>query len=132
MPTTALDKVRREAKKIQARTGKSYQAALKQAGREYKHGKVAGRHKKKKPAKKVAGKQKYVVHHVVEKVGKLRYANGEYKIGALTIPQARAQVEQKLAWELLAKDSAKRVKERKEAAKKIKALKALDKRLKSI
>jgi hypothetical protein len=131
MSTTALDKVRRRAKQIVKYEGGSYRHALKKAGAEYRAGragKVSGV-KKKKEHKRVGAKRKYVVHHVVEKVGKLTYKGGEFKIGALTIPEARAQVKQKLAWELLARESAKNVRDRKEAAKRVKALKLLDKKL---
>jgi hypothetical protein len=132
MATTALDKCRRRAKQIQGKTGKSYQQALKQAGREYREGKVSGTKKKRKSPKRVGSAPKYKVYHEVRKVGKLTYKGGEFKIGALTIPQARQEVRQKLAWELLAKDSAKNVKARKEAAKKVKALKQLNTKLDKI
>jgi len=132
MANNGLDKHRRLTKKIQKETGKSYRAAQKEASRELQAKKVSGHSKPKKKAGRVGGKQKYVVHHTVERVGKLTYKGGEFKIGALTIPQAREQVRQKLAWELLAKDSAKNVKDKKTAAKKVKALKALNTKLNKI
>jgi hypothetical protein len=72
------------------------------------------------------------VYHEVKRIGKLRFNKGAYKVGALTIPQARAQVREKKAWELLAKDSAKNKTARNQASKKIKALTKLQKQLDSI
>lgn len=140
MATSLLEKVNKRIEQIKrAHPNMKHASARDQAWREYRAGKKAP----KKAAKKRAGKKakpkrakavgaRYKVYHEVKRIGKLRYTGREYKIGALTIPQARAQVREKKAWELLAKDSAKNKTARNQAAKKIKALTKLQKQLDSI
>jgi hypothetical protein len=140
MAGNTLKKVNGRIKAIKkAHPNMSHATARDQAWREYRAGAKVG---KKKSARKVGKKAKpkrrkavgshYEVSHVVRKVGKLRYTGKAYKIGALTIPQARAQVREKKAWELLAKDSAKTAGAKRAAAKKVKALTKLQKQLDSI
>lgn len=101
---------------------RTYQSALKEAGKEMR---ASG---KKKPAKKkaVAKKKvgaKYKVYHEVKKVGKLSYKGGSVSLGSLTIAQAKHKVDEKLAWEMLAKSSAKTKKDRNALQKSITELK---------
>jgi hypothetical protein len=91
-----------------------YSTALKEAGKKVR-GKVSGHKAAKKSGKKKVGSH-YVVHHTVKKVG------------AMDMPmpspaQIEKQLNERLAWELLARESAKNATARKAAAKAIKATK---------
>jgi hypothetical protein len=128
----ALKKFNRRVKAIRHQTGKSYKAAQQQASREHK-GKVSGTHKsahKKTRRRKVAGKGAYkCVHDVVKVSGTRRRRVGAVHRARIvgSVPQlkaaARLQVKEKLAWMLLARDSAKRVTDRRKLAKKVSELK---------
>lgn len=140
MATNLLKKVNKRIDQIKrAHPNMSHATARDQAWKEYRSGKKVGKKKgarkvgkKRAPKKRAAVGAKYRVYHEVKKIGKLRYTGKQYKIGALTIPQARAQVREKKAWELLAKDSAKTAAAKRQAAKKVKALTKLQKQLDSI
>jgi hypothetical protein len=138
MAASVLKKIRDRAKRIVLnKPGMKYQTALKQAGREYREGMVSGSkrsakssHKRKVSPRKKAVGAKYLVTHRVKKIGKVTVSkDGRVRIGAMTLRQAKDQVDAKLAWELLAKDSARRVKERNAAQKKIVALRAAKRKL---
>ena len=92
-----------------------YSTALKEAGKKIRGGKVSGHKAGKKSARKRVGAH-YKVYHEVRKVG------------ATDIPmpspaQIERQLNERLAWELLARESAKNATTRKAAAKAIKATK---------
>lgn len=86
MATTALDKFRREVKRIQKKTGKSFRAAQKQASKEHKAGKVSGR--KKRPAAKKSRKR-----------GRTIGAMQPKGVGD-AVSQARKKVHEQLGWML--------------------------------
>lgn len=103
-----LDKYRRRVNQIRRQHPKmSYESAREQASREFKRGHVSGR--KSKPKSKEKARRvgaKYRVYHEVKKIGSVSDTERAY----------REQLKQKLAWELLAKESAQNVKDRKKAA----------------
>src|ERR1700749_208506 len=113
MSASTLKKIHRETRAILRKHPKmSYQEAQRQAGKRVSSGTVTGRkkaaRKKLAPKKKKVG-AKYKVYHEVKRVGSV----------AATEKMLKDQLKQKLAWELLAKESAHSVKAKKAASKKI-------------
>lgn len=104
----------KRAKEIQARTGCSYKAAQKKAGAEMRGAKVSGTPKRRK--KKVGAK--YKVYHEVKRIGTAKRKPGG-TVGSIahTKSHLKKQLEEKLAWQLLARESATRVRDRKKKTK---------------
>lgn len=122
MASTALEKIRRRTKQImKAHPNKSFRAAQKEAGREYREGhKPKGT--RKKPAKKKAAKK-------AGRVGKLvNYKGGSVSVGAVpTSGDAKRSIvnstKEQLAWKLLAQSQAKTKTDKRKAAKVVQLLK---------
>jgi hypothetical protein len=125
MPNDALAKIRRQAKKIVSKTGRSYQSALKQAGKMYREGKISGARRKKSSSKKRG-------------IGKRASPSRKsHRVGARpeglnsTLADARHKLQMELGWNLAAQRTAATKKEKKglqprinDLTKKLKALKA--------
>jgi hypothetical protein len=122
MANTALKKITIRAKAIRrAAPGKSWKSAIKQAGSEYRTGKISGVKKRRSPAKRKKVGAKYKVYHEVKRVGSVKSKGRGFTVGSINQHKAAArhQVKERLAWMLLARDSAKTKTERKKLGKKV-------------
>jgi hypothetical protein len=130
--TARLKRMHAKAKAYcKAHPNAKYSTGLKHAGVSERGKTVSGK-KKSKPAKKRVG-ERYCVNHEVTRVGKkkrvggITYKGGTVKVGARTVRQKATdihkQLEEKLAWKLLAVSSARNVTERKRASKEAASLK---------
>jgi hypothetical protein len=97
--STALAKIQRDAKRIRNSTGKSYQAALKEAGRNYKAGKSTRPRKKatKSKTKKAATMPKKRARKALNATHYMKKAKVELedKMGDLYVKQFKAKGVQK-------------------------------------
>jgi len=91
--STALAKIQKEAKRIRNSTGKSYQAALKEAGKNYKAGKStrprkkATKSKTKKPATMPKKRARLTASHYMKKAKE----ELEDKMGELYVKKFKAK-----------------------------------------
>jgi hypothetical protein len=126
MPNDALAKIRRQAKKIVSKTGRSYQSALKQAGKMYREGKISGVRKKKSSSKKRSIGKRASPSRRSHRVGMARPEGLQS-----TLADARHKLQMELGWNLAAQRTAATKKEKKglqprinDLTKKLRALKA--------
>ena len=124
---TRLKKMNKRAREIQARTGCKYSVAQKKAGAEMRGAKVSGTTRtaprKRKPAKKRAvgstrtnSAPRRSASRPAARPSKKRTISGTV---AQTKSKLKKQLEEKLAWQLLARESAHRVRDRRKKGKAI-------------
>lgn len=113
----------KRAREIVARTGCKYSVAQKKAGAEMRGAKVSGtggKKKKKKPARRkspvgsVSRPPRRSATRPAARPAKRRTISGTV---AQTKSKLKRQLEEKLAWQLLARDSASKVRDRKKKGK---------------
>jgi hypothetical protein len=117
MPNDALAKIRRQAKKIVAKSGGSYQSALKKAGKMYREGKISGARKRSVSKKRSTAKP-------------VSHSRRSHRVGARpeglnsTLAEARHKLQMELGWNLAAQRTARTKKEKKGLQPKINDLTA--------
>jgi hypothetical protein len=114
--TARLKRMHANAKKIQRKSGGSYRVALKKAGAMEKGKKVSG-------VRRISPKKRTPVP-TKRQVSRAR-PKRKSSVGSVasTKSKLRMQLNEQLAWELLARESAHRVRDKKKKQKKITAIK---------
>ena len=112
MPTH-LDKFRRRVEQIQKQTGKKYRAAQKIASKEYREGKI-GKIKKGMKLKKVGSKYVPVKAEHCRKIGAVP---GQTLSQSLS--QVKKQLKAELGWQLLNRDQARTITDKRKYSDKI-------------
>lgn len=111
-----LKAINAEAKRLAARTGRSYKSCQKEAGKKYREGKIGAIKKKRRPeTKKKAGpKRKRTIS------GATRSGKRGSKMGA--VPAAKHVLKEELGWALATQRTAKTKREKKALQPKINKL----------
>lgn len=110
-----LKAINAEAKRLAARTGRSYKSCQKEAGKKYREGKIGAIKKKRRPAKKKAApRRKRTIS------GATRSKRTGSKMGA--VPAAKHELKERLGWMLVTQRTAKTKREKKKLQPKINEL----------
>lgn len=120
--TARLKRMHTTAKKIQRSQGGSYRMALKKAGAKERGKKISGT-KKRRPAKRRASVTGTRVTKKSVKMTKPRRRVGAVGSIASTKSKYKKQLEDQLAWALLSRESASKVRDKKKKAKKVTEIK---------
>jgi hypothetical protein len=116
--TARLKRMHTTAKKIQRAQGGSYRMALKKAGAKERGKKISGT-KKRRPARRKPTAMGTRITRKTVTMAKPRRRVGAVGSIAATKNKYKKQLEDQLAWSLLARESAVKVRDKKKKAKKV-------------